>query len=500
MFASEPVAIIDVGSNSVRLVVYSGAKRIPSVIFNEKVMAGLGRGVAETGALAEDAQLRALAALERFHVLTGQMGVAHTRVVATAAVREASNGGEFLRRVAAIGFEPAILSGGDEARLAGLGVISAIPEAKGVVGDLGGGSLELVEVADRTVLRKVSLPLGVLRLDEPGDGSDSGFAERIAAAVAGSGFGKIPSGRPFYLVGGSWRALARLDLAITDHPLPITHQHAMEPSRPRALRTALRALGKDVLRRIPSLSPSRIPTLPRAAQLLEALVKVIRPNALVVSSFGIREGLLYDVIDEPCRALDPLIEAAREVGAGLGRFEQHGALLDGWIAPIFDDSPRAARLRLAACLLADIAWAAHPEFRAERGVDLALHGNWVAIDAPGRVMLAQAVFSRFGGGRELPYADVVALCPPEELRRAAQWGYAIRLGQRLSGGAAVGLERSVLSRRGEMLRLAVDDEDAALLGESAERRLKTLASELGLRPEAVISRNPGSRRGSARRA
>jgi len=486
MFASKPVAIIDIGSNSVRLVVYSGATRIPSVIFNEKVMAGLGREMTETGALGEGAQARALNALSRFRRLTGQMGVVRTRVVATAAVREASNGADFLERVRAIGLEPRVLTGEEEAKAAGLGVISAIPDADGIVGDLGGGSLELVEVADRAVKRRVSLPLGVLRL---GEATREGWlARKVAKAVSGAGLDSAGAGRPFYMVGGSWRALARVDMAMTGHPLPITHQHAMKTGRPRQLREVLRGLGKDALRAIPSVSASRIPTLPVANQLLEALVEALRPSALVVSSFGIREGLLYDDLARKAQALDPLVEAAREVGTGLGRFAQHGALLDAWIAPVLDDSPKAARLRLAACHLADIAWAAHPDFRAERGIDMALHGNWVAIDAPGRVMIAQALFSSFGGGRDLPYAEVAALCTPDELRRASLWGYAMRLGQRLSGGVAAGLERSRLSRVGDVLRLTVDAADSALLGEPVERRLKTLAGELGLRPEAAVGR------------
>jgi exopolyphosphatase/guanosine-5'-triphosphate,3'-diphosphate pyrophosphatase len=265
----------------------------------------------------------------------------------------------------------------------------------------------------------------------------------------------------------------------------------MKPSRPAQLRAALRKVDKDELRRIPAISASRIPMLPIATQLLEALVDALEPKSLIVSSFGIREGLLYDELDAEEQALDPLIEAAREVGAGLGRFAQHGGLLDRWIAPAFDDSPRAARLRLASCLLADIAWAAHPDFRAERGVDLALHGNWVAIDAPGRVMLAQALFSGLGGGRELPYPDVAALCTPEELRCASLWGYAIRLGQRLSGGVAAGLERSRLARKDGVLRLELQREDANLLGETVERRLKALAAELGLKPETRIRNSTG---------
>jgi len=484
MFAQKPVAIIDIGSNSVRLVVYSGAKRIPSVIFNEKVLAGLGRDVGEIG---EAAQARALAALDRFRLLIRQLGVVRTRVVATAAVREASNGEAFLARVRRLGFEPRILSGEEEGKRAGQGVLSSIPDADGIVGDLGGGSLELVEVARGRVGRSASLPLGVLRLDALAEKGEASFAKKVGKAVANAGFEGAAAGRPFYLVGGSWRTLARLEMAITDHPLPITHQHDMPVGRPADLRAALARMDKAAAREIPSISLSRFPTLPNANLLLEALVAILDPERLIVSSFGIREGLLYNELPRDVRALDPLIEAAREAGAGLGRFEQHGDMLDAWIAPAFDDGPKMARLRLAACLLSDIAWAAHPDFRAERGIDMALHGNWVAIDAPGRVMLAQALFCNFGGGRDLPYPAIAALCSPEKLQRAANWGLAMRLGQRLSGGVAECLKKSSLGRDGDALRLQIGKRDGALLGETVERRLKVLASEMGLRPEMVAA-------------
>jgi exopolyphosphatase/guanosine-5'-triphosphate,3'-diphosphate pyrophosphatase len=484
MFAEKPVAIIDIGSNSVRLVVYSGAKRIPSVIFNEKVLAGLGREVGEIG---EAAQARALAALDRFRLLIRQLNVVRTRVVATAAVRDASNGEAFLGRVRKLGFEPRILSGEEEGKRAGQGVLSAIPDADGIVGDLGGGSLELVEVSGGRVGRSASLPLGVLRLDALAGKGEASLARKIAKAVAGAGFDGAAAGRPFYMVGGSWRTLARLEMAITDHPLPITHQHDIPIDRLADLKAALAKMDKGAMREIPSVSLSRFPTLPNAALMLEAMAASLDPDRLIVSAFGIREGLLYSELPRGERALDPLIEAAREAGAGLGRFEQHGDMLDAWIAPAFDDGPKMARLRLAACLLSDIAWAAHPDFRAERGIDMALHGNWVAIDAPGRVMLAQALFCNFGGGRELPYPAIAALCSPERLRRAANWGLAMRLGQRLSGGVAECLRKSGLARDGEVLRLEIGKRDAALLGETVERRLKVLAAELGLRPEMVAS-------------
>jgi exopolyphosphatase/guanosine-5'-triphosphate,3'-diphosphate pyrophosphatase len=479
----EPLAIIDIGSNSVRLVVYAGSARVPSAIFNEKVMAGLGRDMGPDKLLSTQAQERALAALRRFRILTRQMNVGRTRVVATAAVRDAANGAGFIARVREIGFQPELLTGQQEAEMAGQGVLSGIPGADGIVGDLGGGSLELVDVRDGEVRTSASLPLGVLRLNGLA-GKPDAVIKKLAKALDGLDFGKRARKRPFYMVGGSWRSLARLDMHLTGYPLPIMHQYEMAPARAGELLKAL-VTHKPELKLVPALQDARIPTLPPAAALLRALVDELKPSQLIVSSFGIREGLLLDELAPAVRARDPLIEGARDAGRTLGRFAEHGALIDRWIAPVFDDDADNARLRLAACLLADVAWAAHPDFRAERGVDMALHGNWVGVDGPGRVMIAQALSSNFGGGRSFGLHETARLCRPEALARAAQWGLAMRLGQRLSGGVAASLERSRLRVTDGRLRLEMKRGDEALYGEAVERRVLTLANALGLAPEPV---------------
>jgi exopolyphosphatase/guanosine-5'-triphosphate,3'-diphosphate pyrophosphatase len=483
---SRPIAIIDIGSNSVRLVVYAGATRIPWIIFNEKVMAGLGQKIAETGMLGDEAQEKALAALRRFRLLTREMGVARMRVVATAAVRDASNGAEFIRKVRRIGFKPELLSGEREGEMAGLGVLSAIPEADGIVADLGGGSLELVDVGEGTVRHSASLPFGVLRLGSFLRKGPAGLAKKVAKAIEAAGFAKRGRKRPLYLVGGSWRALARLDMMLTHYPLPIMHEYRMAPDRPAQLRQPIANLDKTDLKDIAQLSSARLQTLPEANLLLEALVDGIGPSKLIISSFGIREGLLFDDLDVNARGLDPLIEATREAGRGLGRFDEHGALLDRWIAPAFEDQPERARLRLASCLLADVAWQAHPDFRAERGVDMALHGNWVGIDGPGRVMVAQALFSNFGGAGRFADYEVAELCSEVELLHASHWGLAMRLGQRLSGGVASSLERTSLTRANGKLRLTLGARDESLYGEAVDRRLRTLANALGCKAEVSI--------------
>ena len=479
---TDPIAIVDIGSNSVRLVVYAGSARVPSPIFNEKVMAGLGRDMAG-GMLAEAAQERALSALRRFRILVDEMAVGRTRVVATAAVRDSRNGAAFIERVRETGFEPEILSGEDEARMAGRGVLSGIPDADGLVGDLGGGSLELVDVSGGAVRASTSLPFGVLRLDGATAKPET-LAKKLGKSLEELDFRKRGRKRTFYLVGGSWRSLARLDMLLSRAPLPIMHGYSMAPERLGELHKALSS-PKPEPKTPSALSDGRLPQLPAALALLRALTDELKPNRFVVSSFGIREGLLFESLRPDQRSRDPLIEGAREAGRSLGRFAEHGALLDRWIAPAFDDDAADVRLRLAACLLADVAWTAHPDYRAERGVHIALHGNWVGVDGPGRVIIAQALFSNFGGGRSFSSNPAAQLCSPERLARASQWGLAMRLGQRFSGGVASALERTLLVRRDGKLRLELQRADQPLYGETVERRLNTLANALGLTPEAV---------------
>ena len=480
MASAEPAAIIDIGSNSVRLVVYAGPPRIPTPIFNEKVLAGLGSNANRTAPLPEGPRQRALAALRRFKLLLDQMRDKQTRVVATAAIRDASDGADFVREVRSIGLRCEILAAEQEAQLAGEGVLSGIPGAEGVVGDLGGGSLELVPVGQASTGPGISKPLGVLRLDASADG-ERAARKILRSALDGAQLREAGQGRSFYMVGGSWRALARIDMLATNFPLPITHQYRMKPSRVRELRKLVQSRDERWLKLV---APARLASSPVAAMLLDILVGELEPSQLVVSTYGIREGLLFDGLSPEERAKDPLIEEARDAGGGEHRFGQHGDLLDEWIAPLFDDGPEMQRLRRAACLLADVAWQANPGFRAERAIEMALHGNWVAVDARGRVVMAQALASTFG--RERLGDEIARLCSAEELQRAHCWGEAMRLGQRLSGGVGSVLTRTSLSVDDGAIQLHVRRAEEALVGDQVERRLLRLGEALARQAVVVI--------------
>lgn len=479
-----PVGIIDIGSNSVRFVAYGGTERVPSVLFNERVMAALGRGVARSGQLDDKAMALTLRALARFQQLGREMGLKRLHTVATAAVRDASNGQAFLDQVSAIGLKPRLVSGDEEAQLSGMGVLSAIPGARGIVADLGGGSLELIKVGQGEVGHGVTLPLGVLRV-----GPETGRAEivrTIRNGIKHNGLKDSARGHGLYLVGGSFRALALLDMKTMGHPLPIIHHHRIMPERLPELRQILASKSVDELKALSQISGARIPTLPTVVELLDLMIHVLGPRKIHVSAFGLREGLLYRDLDAATQREDPLLAAALEVGERLGRFGDHGTALDQWMDPLFpDESEQMRRLRLATCLLGDIAWNAHPDYRAERAVDLALHGNWVGIDSHGRAILGRALCSAFGGDGGFN-GRVAELLKPGEAERVVAWGRALRLAQRLSGGTERLLLKTSVALLDRKLVLRIPDKYRQLYSEAVERRLVQLAKALGRESEVCL--------------
>ena len=472
-----PVGIIDIGSNSVRFVAYGGAARVPSTLFNEKIMAALGRGVARNGLLDDEGVGITLEALARFRQLAREMRLQKLHTVATAAVRDAKNGKAFLKRVTEIGLKPRLLSGSEEAELSGLGVISAIPSAKGVVADLGGGSLELIGVARGAAGSGISLPLGVLRVGT--DPRRDDIAAAIKAGIKGSRLKDAGKNAGLYLVGGSFRALALLDMKTQGHPLPIVHHHRINATRLPDLRAILATLDVEELKQLTGISLARLPTLPAAVTILEAMIDTLGPRRVIVSAFGLREGLLYGDLDEATKEEDPLLAAALEIGDRLGRFGDHGAALDQWMDPLFPtDGRELKRYRLAACLLGDIAWNAHPDYRAERAVDLAIHGNWVGIDANGRAVLGRALCSAFSGDSGFS-PEILTLLRPGEDARVSAWGRAIRLAQRLSGGTEVLLRKTKIALEPGKVVLSIPTKHHELYADSVDRRLHLLARALG---------------------
>ncbi len=481
--ADRVTAIIDIGSNSVRLVVYRGLVRNPLLVFNEKVMCGLGRSVGQSGMLDQAAMQKTISTLKRFSMLCADMEAHDIHAVATAAVRAASNRSEFIAHIVQeTGLNVNVVSGEEEGRLSALGVIAAIKNADGVVGDLGGGSLELVHIHNNTVNERASLPIGPLNLHGKPDDVQTSIVKKALASVD---WLDACHGKPFYMVGGAWRALSHLHMHVTDHPVPIIHEYEMPVDAPDILMKVLKTLDKNQVKNIPNLGERRLSSLPLAALLLKHVGGRMKASALVASAYGLREGVLYNRLSAAARLEDPLIAACRAEAELEGRFPEHGELLMSWMNPLFDpeETPSDRRLRLAACLLADIAWRGHPDFRAERAVDAAVYGNFVGIDVRGRLMLGVALFVAYSNTLQGGFAELARrVLSKNDVQRAQLWGAALRLGQRLTGGTAKPLEDSRIAITGDELLLTIEAVHADLYGEVVERRLKSLADMLKLKP------------------
>ena len=481
-------AIVDIGSNSIRLVVFGGAPRAPVVLYNEKLMAGLGRGVVATGRLDAGAVKVALAGLARFAELIAAMDLASLDVVATAAVREAENGEEFLIAVRALGLPARVLDGAGEALAAGYGVISGLPGADGTVADLGGGSLELVRVAGGEVGQRASFPLGSMRVASLRAKGPAKLKRAVAQAVHSLPWRDEVLGKPLYLVGGSWRTLARLHMHLAQFPLPVLANYSFPASDVARMRRSLAATGLPSLKAVPGLKSSRLPQLGDAGALLSELIETLKPVRCVVSAFGLREGLLFGRLDAAERVRDPLIEGARFMAAAQQQVPGYSDALCGWLDQLFGDEPHdLARLRNAVCLLRGTGWSSNPEFRALGGEEMALHGNWTGVTTPERATMAMALFVGMGGSGDNPPPILAQLADADLLGRAKAWGLAMRLAQRIAGGAPALLEATRLAREDGRLIVTLPPGHVALLDATVERRAARLAIALGLSGATVLA-------------
>jgi exopolyphosphatase/guanosine-5'-triphosphate,3'-diphosphate pyrophosphatase len=485
--ASTPVAVIDIGSNSVRLVVYDAAKRAPVPMFNEKVLCGLGRGLDATGRLNPEGAELAQNSVHRFAALTAAMGVTDINAFATAAVREAADGADFAAAIENdCGFPVRIIAGEEEARLSALGVLAEIPQADGIMGDLGGASLEIAHLKDGENLAQATLPIGPLRMAS--DGGDGHSAARldgdIAEHLASAAWLQSARGGTFYAVGGSWRSWARMHMRFVNYPLSIAHHYEITASSALDFAKEIAMVPPGALSNLAGLEDARADSIPFANLLLKRLVEQSGVSAVLFSAYGVREGVIFDRLPDSMKAEDPVIAACRNLAAMTGRATADGDALFRWMSPAFaDESPAEARLRRAACLLADLEWSEHPDYRAEHALLRILRYPLIGVDHPGRAFMALAVASRHAKVSEKLLARFLGgLLDGAELSRAKATGLAMRLAYTFSGGVISLLEQTALRRDENRLKLELPAHADVLVGDVVQSRFRTLALELGCQP------------------
>ena len=394
------VGVVDVGSNSVRMVVFDGAARSPAYFYNEKIMCGLGKGLAQTGRLHPEGKARALSALKRFSLLAKGMNINPFTVVATAATREAADGADFQAQVLReTGLKLHVIDGPEEARLSAQGVLLGWPEARGIVCDIGGNSMELARIGDGHVGKRASTPLGPFRLQQIS--SDPKKRKAHIAAILETAAKEIKAENDrIYLVGGSWRVIARLDMERRNYPLTVLHEYRMTPEGLLDTLDWLQTTDLAALRGRTGTSAERMELVPLACEVLREIIRILKPSEIDVSAYGIREGLLYEQMPDRLRARDPLIEAARMTELTQARIPGFGKKLFTFLEPLFKAaSPDRLRLIKAACLLHDTTWRAHPDYRAEACFDNATRANLGGLDHPGRVFLGLALLHRYKNNR-----------------------------------------------------------------------------------------------------
>lgn len=481
------VGVVDVGSNSVRLVVFDGAARSPAYFYNEKIMCALGAGLSETGVLNPEGRVRALNALRRFQHLARGMDLPPLTVVATAAVREASDGPDFCEEVEReTGLRIWVIDGEEEARLSAQGVLLGWPGSYGLVCDIGGSSMELAEISGGRVGRRKTSSLGPLKLRDV-KGGKKGRNVHIKETMNQLQEALGPQRDRLFLVGGSWRAIARIDMHRRGYPLHVLHEYRMTARSVSATAKFIAKNDLEELRNACGISSARMSLVPLAAEVLGRLVKTFKPKDIAVSSYGIREGMLYEQMPQRLRDRDPLIEACRFAEAKDARMPGFGKSLYAFIHPLFK-SARPARRRLikAACLLHDVSWRAHPDYRAETCFDNATRANLGGLKHSERVFLGLALLHRYSNKRDgTRFDDLYGLITEEEKRDAEILGKAMRFGAML--WMTQDAERGTLRwfPKKKHLQLHLTQDMVPLFGEVAEARLLSLAASLEASLEVV---------------
>ncbi len=476
-----PVAIVDIGSNSMRLVVYDGLTRTPIPMFNEKVMCALGQGLMSSGMLNPEGVPSAHDGLARFVGLAKAMKVAWIDIMATAAIRDAKDGPAFvLEAERRNGVRLDVLSGEDEAKLAALGIFCGVPDAEGVVADLGGGSMDLVEVGKGKFGAVASLPLGVLRIAEA-SGNDREQAKKlIDQYLAELDWLKRVEGKTLYAVGGAWRAIARAAMIQTNYPLMIIDNYALSNSEAVALMGLFAQQSRKSLEKFSGISKKRLATLPLAALLMSRLIQAARPANVKFSVYGLREGRFFERLPTHLKQEDPLLSACRRYARATSRFTADSSEMMHWLANIFsDETAPEKRLRQAACKLGDSFWHENPDYRAEQAFLKVLRLPIMGLEHSDRVFLALALHTRYNGDDSAPITlSVRRLLNEAATKRALVLGAAMRLGYLLSAGSPGIVSHTKLKIQKGRLILHIPEGDPIYTREAMDKPLDKLAKLL----------------------
>ncbi|MFZ5962785.1 hypothetical protein ACOXXX_07510 [Thalassococcus sp. BH17M4-6] len=486
---AEHYGVIDVGSNSMRLVVYDDLSRAPFPRFNEKSLVALGDGIDDDGHFTQDTMDRAVHAMLRFRAISDAMGVTRVDVIATEAMRRAKNGPDLIARIKAeTGFSPRLLSGEEEATYAAFGVISGLFQPRGLVGDVGGGSLEIAEaLGDRVGDRKVSMPLGALPVRAMmREGFDA--AKKRIDDILRSDLPPMLTEPTFYAVGGGWRALARVHMAMNSWPIAVVHAYTLPAGEVADLAKSIAKMTLEEVAQLPDVPSRRIDTLSASAMVMWRVLRKLKPDQVVFSALGLREGWLYAQLDTDEQYRDPLIEGALAAGLPGARVPHFPEALARWTEELFPGEVQSdRRIRMAVCALTDIAWRDHQKIRASHSFARILQFPFIGLTHPERAYVAAAVMARYGGKPAKLDTAAMDILSAAELKQAEFLGRALLLGHRFSASVPAILGQARLHIGAEAIRLEISADSDVPDSDAVKERLSQLAKVFGLQPEITVA-------------
>lgn len=472
------VAVIDIGSNSIRLVVYDGVKRVPLPIYNEKAFCSLGKGLSRTNRLHPEGMRMARRVIARLLAIVRMMEITELHIIATAAIRDADDGKAFVKEIERVHkVKIKVISGKKEAQYAAFGVLSGHYKPHGLVGDLGGGSLELTSLNEPELKLHDTMQLGALRLTDRAGDDRNLMRELVQKQLKEIDWLRAQPFDQFYAIGGSFRALAKMHMKENDYPLDLMHHYTLNVRDAQLLLQRLAEWPEAEMDSMPISAKRRI-QMPAAAIVMQEILKFSRAKQVIFSTSGIREGLLYSLLSPYVQQEDPLIASCVELAEQNGRHMGYHSDVFEWMNLAFKhETEEERRLRAAACTLSELAWRIHRPSRGEWVYHRIIHSSLVGISHQERVALAAALYHRYE-----PVWKGKWGCYQLLDERMQGWvravGAGMGLAYYLSGGLPGNLQYAVLKPESGKPRLRMSAESKMLQGEKLDQRLETFSTAL----------------------
>ena len=484
------VSIIDIGSNSIRLVAYDKINRVPRMIYTEKVFCSLAKNLDIDNSIPKKNYKKTINAIKRFYKISLDIKSSELFIFATAAIREADNGFILKNEIENItNREMIILSENDEVKLSTQGLISSFPSANGIMADLGGGSLELSLLENGKLKKFTSLKIGVVRLlNEFSKNKNKCLINILKKLNQVKWLDKFKKTN-FYAIGGSFRSLANVNIWNNKYPLSIVQGYAINSIEIKKLLNLSSTIKAKTIKLIPEIENERIKTIPVASIILDNLIKKIDPKKMIFCSQGLREGFLYSLLDKKTKKIDPLIFTAKKMAKNFNNSFFDGESIFKWLSPIFvNENENFKRLRLAASYLSELSyWHNFKDMESDYALNTVLYYPFLSLTHEQRIFLGLTIYTACGGKINRPnILKYIKLLKKDAINAACILGNGIKLAYTVSGGLYRNLHDYSLSVSNNEIFLITSDKKIIKTSTKIRRTLKKISKLIKIKKIKLI--------------